>query len=204
MIKLEVFDPEMCCSTGVCGSSADSTLVVFASDLEWLKAKGVEVVRHGLSFEPAEFLKNEAVKDLLHKKGHSCLPIITIDEKIASDSCYPSREKLAKLCEIEFDDEEAPPFHREENCCCGVDCDCNANSQKIAASVCSCNTPGCDCSSTKEPFGYDSLKTDLSIYAKLIIFVAVALITLIIIAFKMSPKVHGLIKVQHINVVSVK
>ncbi len=42
--------------------------MTFASDLEWLKKQGVDVVRHGLSFEPAEFVKDEAVKDLLNKK----------------------------------------------------------------------------------------------------------------------------------------
>lgn len=145
MLKLEVFDPPMCCSTGICGSSVDPTLVTFASDLEWLKTKGVDVVRHGLSLEPTEFVKNEVVKNLLNKEGNGCLPIIMIGTQIASKSCYPSREKLASICKINFDEEEAPPVHREENCCCGVDCDCSPT--QIPENMCSCSIPECDCKS---------------------------------------------------------
>ena len=37
MTQLDVFDPPMCCSTGICGADVDSDLVRFAADLEWLK-----------------------------------------------------------------------------------------------------------------------------------------------------------------------
>ena len=33
MNKVEVFDPPMCCSTGVCGPSVDPALARFSSDL---------------------------------------------------------------------------------------------------------------------------------------------------------------------------
>lgn len=143
MLKVEVFDPPMCCTTGICGSSSDPTLVVFASDLEWLKTKGVDVVRHGLSLHPAEFAKNETVKNLVNKEGNGCLPIILVDKNLASKSCYPSREKLAQICNIPYDEEEAPPIHREENCCCGVDCDCTQG--QIPEGPCSCTVPNCNC-----------------------------------------------------------
>lgn len=125
MTKIKIFDPPMCCSSGICGSNDDPTLVVFASDLEWLKKQGVCVERHGLSFEPAEFSKNENVKNILCKKGNRCLPIILLEEEIVSQGYYPKREKLAEICKINFNEDEAPAIHREENCCCGIDCDCN-------------------------------------------------------------------------------
>lgn len=185
MLKLEVFDPPMCCATGICGNNVDPKLVIFASDLEWLKKQGIDVVRHGLSFEPAEFVKNESVKDLLNKKGDTCLPIITIGSKVVSDSCYPSRGQLAKICKIEFNEDEAPPVHREENCCCGVDCDCSSN--KLAGDTCStsskedpCCGPDCDCH-----------KSALSNTAKKVLFIIVILAMLIIIAIKTAPKVHS-------------
>lgn len=126
MVKLEVFDPAMCCTTGICGHSDDPKLVIFASDLEWLKEQGAEVLRHGLSFEPTEFVKNEVVKTTLQDCGNVCLPIILVDNEMVSKGSYPSRERLAELCKVEFNEQEAPPIHREENCCCGVDCDCNS------------------------------------------------------------------------------
>lgn len=124
MIKLEVFDPPMCCETGICGSHIEAKLVVFASDLEWLKKQGVNVARHGLTLTPTEFEKNETVKNLLKKEGERCLPILVAGGEIISKGVYPSRDRLAELCGVEYNNEEAPPVHREENCCCGIDCDC--------------------------------------------------------------------------------
>lgn len=126
MKKLEVFDPPMCCKSGICGSSSDPTLINFASDLEWLKKQGVTVVRYGLLLEPTEFSKNETVKKILQKEGKGCLPIIFVNNEIASKANYPTRKRLAEICDVGFNDEEAPPIHREENCCCGVDCDCSS------------------------------------------------------------------------------
>jgi len=56
MQKIQVFDPPMCCSTGVCGLEVDPALVRFAADLEWLKESGVDVERFNLSQEPAAFV----------------------------------------------------------------------------------------------------------------------------------------------------
>lgn len=124
MTKLEIFDPPMCCTSGICGSSADPILVVFASDLEWLKEQGVEIVRYGFSLTPDEFKNNQMVNDLMEQKGESCLPVVTLDGKIIYKGSYPSRLELARMCNVEYNEDEAPPIHREENCCCGVDCDC--------------------------------------------------------------------------------
>lgn len=126
MLKLEVFDPPMCCATGICGNSVDPKLVTFAADLEWLKKQGIDVVRHGLSFEPAEFVKNEIVKNTLQSDGNDCLPIIVIDNVLAYKGIYPSREQLANACQIFWKDEfataETEPVAAE---ICGPDCDCH-------------------------------------------------------------------------------
>ena len=125
MLKVEVFDPAMCCSTGICGNSVDPKLVTFASDLEWLKKQGIDVVRHGLSFEPGEFVKNEIIKNTLQSDGNESLPIILINNEIVSKACYPSRAKLAEICKVEYDDKEFVPVQIEESSCCGPDCDCH-------------------------------------------------------------------------------
>lgn len=46
MKTLTVFDPAMCCSTGVCGSDVDQVLVDFSADVQWLKGRGVQVERY--------------------------------------------------------------------------------------------------------------------------------------------------------------
>jgi len=56
--KIEVYDPPMCCSSGVCGPSVAPALPRFAGDLKWLKAQGVEVARHNLAQQPLAFANN--------------------------------------------------------------------------------------------------------------------------------------------------
>jgi AhpD family alkylhydroperoxidase len=93
--KLEVFDPAMCCSTGVCGPSVDPALATFAADLDWLADQGVEVTRHNLGQEPGAFAEADAVRDLLHERGEAALPVIVIDGAVRSAGTYPTRDELA-------------------------------------------------------------------------------------------------------------
>ncbi|MCU0306691.1 MAG: arsenite efflux transporter metallochaperone ArsD [Thermoleophilia bacterium] len=92
---LEVFDPAMCCSTGVCGPDVDPALVRFAQDLEWLAAQGVEVRRHNLAHEPAAFAGRPAVAAAL-KDGIGCLPMVLVDGEEVARGAYPVREELAR------------------------------------------------------------------------------------------------------------
>ncbi len=38
---IEVFDPPMCCSTGVCSPEPDDRLAQFSADLDWLNHQGI-------------------------------------------------------------------------------------------------------------------------------------------------------------------
>ena len=94
MTKLEVFDPAMCCSTGVCGPEVDPALVAFAADLNWVAGQGVAVRRYNLGQEPQDFAANPAViKEM--EAGMDRLPIIAVDGHIVSTGVYLSREQLA-------------------------------------------------------------------------------------------------------------
>jgi hypothetical protein len=97
MSVLRVFDPAMCCSTGVCGPSVDPELARFAADIDWLKKQGATVERFNLSSEPGAFVAHAAVKDALGAKGTACLPLVLVDDRIAVEGSYPSRETLAAL-----------------------------------------------------------------------------------------------------------
>jgi AhpD family alkylhydroperoxidase len=100
MKKIEIFDPPMCCSTGICGPSVDEKLVRFAADLDWLKRQGFLIERYNLSQQPSEFITNAPVKATLEKDGNDCLPIIMIDGALAHKGSYPIREKLSLLAGI--------------------------------------------------------------------------------------------------------
>lgn len=103
MRKLEVFDPPLCCPTGVCGPSVDPAIVRFAADLEWLKGRGIKVRRFGLSQVPGEFIRNAVVKGIIEKEGTGCLPLILVDGEAACKGRYPVRDELARLAGLRND-----------------------------------------------------------------------------------------------------
>ena len=82
MKRLDIYDPAMCCSTGLCGPQVDPALVRFAADVKWLQEQGVEVRRFNLSQSPAAFVDNEQVKQALTVKGEAALPLLLVDGQV--------------------------------------------------------------------------------------------------------------------------
>jgi hypothetical protein len=107
MSKLDVFEPAMCCATGVCGVDVDPALVQFSADLQWLAEHGVEVVRHGLGHDAAAFAANPEVIRELHA-GMDRLPIATVDGRIVSVGVYPSRAQLIQKLGLKVPTAEKP------------------------------------------------------------------------------------------------
>lgn len=103
MAKLAVYDPPMCCATGVCGPTVDEAMVRFAADLAWLRQYGVTVERYNLSQQPHAFVENPVVKNALREGGSKCLPLILVDGNLVSQGVYPSREMLASWLGIEVE-----------------------------------------------------------------------------------------------------
>ncbi len=99
-VTIRVFDPAMCCSTGVCGPSVDPELPRFAADLAWLQTQGIVVERYNLSSQPAAFATTAVVKDALTARGNDVLPLVLVDDRIAVEGTYPSRETLAALAGV--------------------------------------------------------------------------------------------------------
>lgn len=116
MKKLEVFDPAMCCSTGVCGVEVDPTLAQFAADLQWVEAHGVSVERHNLSQAPQAFAGNPAVVKEM-EAGMDRLPILAVDGHIVSTGIYPSRQQLAQKLGIALDSADKPHIKVGSGCC---------------------------------------------------------------------------------------
>ena len=89
MKTIEVFDPPMCCSSGVCGPSVDPILPQFAGFLHQLKSRGVQVERYNLAHQPLAFVQNASVKAFLEAQGAEKLPLILIDGAVALQGAYP-------------------------------------------------------------------------------------------------------------------
>ncbi|MHB1685039.1 MAG: arsenite efflux transporter metallochaperone ArsD [Bacilli bacterium] len=93
-MKIDIFDPEMCCSTGVCGTSPDLELIRMGELVEKLKADGHSVARYMLSRDAAAFTANQQVYELLFKGGMKVLPIVAVDGTIRALGKYPQMEEL--------------------------------------------------------------------------------------------------------------
>ncbi len=115
MTKIQVFDPAMCCSSGVCGPGVDPVLPRFAADLEWLKGKGVQVERYNLAQDVAVFTGNPTVKTTLNNEGTKCLPLILVNGEIASEGTYPTRRVLAGFVGMDYEPEPGIPEDKSQS-----------------------------------------------------------------------------------------
>jgi hypothetical protein len=96
MSKVEIFDPALCCPTGVCGPSVDPELTRVATSIFVLEKKGFNIKRYNLGTEPAKFVENKEVNKVLHEKGPDSLPVTIVDGSIAKIGIYPSNDELAE------------------------------------------------------------------------------------------------------------
>lgn len=98
MKLLKIYDPAMCCPTGVCGTDVDTTLVQLANFLSSLDKQKFEVKRFGLTTEPAEYVSNTEVARILKEEGVDSLPLFFVDDELVFKGEYPSVPALsAKL-----------------------------------------------------------------------------------------------------------
>ena len=93
MKTIQVYDPPMCCSTGLCSNDIDSALVSFAALLTQLSQKGVKVERYNLGQQPMAFVQNPVVKALLDKESVAALPLILLDGEVHLKGRYLTDEE---------------------------------------------------------------------------------------------------------------
>lgn len=100
MKKMEIFEPAMCCPTGLCGVGVDKELLRISTVLNSLKKYGIEIERYNLTSAPQEFINNKGVNDYIMEKGVDDLPIILLNDEIIITGRYPTNEEFIKLLEI--------------------------------------------------------------------------------------------------------
>jgi hypothetical protein len=93
MKTLQVYDPPMCCSTGICGPEVDPELVNFAAVLAQLASAGVKVERYNLGQQPMAFVQNPAVKAALDSEGMEVLPLIFLEGEVYLKGRYPDHDE---------------------------------------------------------------------------------------------------------------
>jgi len=101
MSRVEVFEPALCCATGVCGEDVDQQLVMFSADLDFVSSRGGDVARYNLASEPSTFAENETVRAFLQVAGSGGLPLVLVDGITAMTGRYPDRNQLASWAGVE-------------------------------------------------------------------------------------------------------
>lgn len=96
MAKMTIFDPAMCCSTGVCGPAIDLELLRISTVLSNLEKHGVKVERYNLTGNPQMFVDNQTINEILNQDGIDALPVTMVDANVVKTKRYPTNEELIK------------------------------------------------------------------------------------------------------------
>lgn len=96
MKTIEIFDPAMCCPTGLCGPNINPNLMRIAAAVQFLQKQGVNITRHNLRDEAALYVSHAVVNEYLQERGADGLPVVLVDGAIAVAGEYPTNEQLTE------------------------------------------------------------------------------------------------------------
>ena len=100
MKKMIIFEPAMCCSTGVCGPGVDRQLLRVSTIINNLKNNGVIVERYNLSGNPQMFVDNKTINKMLNESGVDILPVTMVDDVVVKTKSYPTNEEFGGLLDV--------------------------------------------------------------------------------------------------------
>lgn len=145
MKKLEIFEPAMCCATGLCGPSVDPELLRISTLLSALGEKGIAVGRYNLNSAPQAFAENETVKSLLKEHGMEILPVTLCEGEVVLTGRYPMNQELFDWLQVDAQalglaDAAAPccsAAAASEGCCGAGGCCADDDAAQVSAGCCS-------------------------------------------------------------------
>ena len=100
--EIEIFDPPMCCPSGLCGPDIDPALLDVNEAILRLQKEyngKVKVQRYLLSQQGPKFMQNKDVMELLKKNGVEVLPITIANGKVVKQKSYPTYEEMKSYSE---------------------------------------------------------------------------------------------------------
>lgn len=95
-----IFEPAMCCSTGVCGPGVDRQLLRVSTVINNLKNNGILVERYNVSSNPQMFVDNKTINEMLNNEGVEVLPVTMVDDVVVKTKTYPTDEEFSKLLDM--------------------------------------------------------------------------------------------------------
>lgn len=122
MKKMVIFEPAMCCETGVCGPSVNPELLRVASAVNNLKSKGILIERHNLSSNPQIFADNKEINGILNEEGADALPVTMVDGVVVKKKAYPTDQEFCSLLGLPEDFLKASVRRASRGCCCNGGC----------------------------------------------------------------------------------
>ena len=99
--RVQIYDPPMCCPTGLCGPTVDPVLLDINEAVIALKSLGVTVERYLLNAQPQAFLANPQVLQMVRERQLAVLPITVIDGRIIKTGAYPTLEEMRDALSLE-------------------------------------------------------------------------------------------------------
>lgn len=96
-MKLEIFEPSLCCESGVCGPEPDKALIELQNTIQLLKKAGVETKRYAINQAPIMFVQNAVVREFVKANGPGKLPLALLDNQIIKAGGYPTIDELKML-----------------------------------------------------------------------------------------------------------
>lgn len=99
-LKMTIYEPAMCCPTGLCGVGIDKELLRISTVISSLEKNGVKAERFNLTNSPQEFINNQEVTQLMMDKGVEILPITIVDNKMAKTGSYPTNEEIMNFLAV--------------------------------------------------------------------------------------------------------
>jgi hypothetical protein len=122
MVKMTIFDPAMCCSTGVCGPGIDPELLRVATVINTLGNNGIKIERHNLSNNPQAFVDNTVINEILNTDGVEVLPVTIVDGVVVKTKTYPTNDEFVKFLELPEKYLIAKERLSNTGCCKGRSC----------------------------------------------------------------------------------
>jgi hypothetical protein len=98
---VEIFDPPLCCPTGLCGPVLDTTLVDLSEALLAVESDGLTVARHQIATEPQAFMRNADVYRLIRERQLAVLPITVVRGRVVKTGAYPTLKELEEELDAE-------------------------------------------------------------------------------------------------------
>jgi hypothetical protein len=124
-MKIRIYEPGMCCPTGLCGPSINPEIMRITTVMNTLEKDNVDIKRFNLTSNPDEFVNNNIINNLLVNEGEEVFPVTLLNDEIVKKRNYPNNEELSNWTGIKLEKNKSKT--ESSGCCsdsnvCSIDC----------------------------------------------------------------------------------